>query len=131
MPLALAGQREQALVAFEQVATALPGTAYGSVSLFLSRALQGEAEGAVRHVTRQLEQAAYWTEYLALFLADGYSLIGHRDTALQWLRTAVDRGFVNYPYLAKHDPFLESLRGDMAFDALMEEVQRRWAEFES
>jgi hypothetical protein len=62
-----------------------------------------------------LQQAAYWTEYLGLFLADGYSLIGHRDAALEWLRTAVDRGFINYPFLAKHDPLLEPLRGDDDF----------------
>jgi hypothetical protein len=96
------------------------------LSLFLARALQQDPEGAVRHVTAQLEKAAYWTEYLALFLADGYSLIGHRDPALQWLRTAIDRGFINYPYLAQRDPLLEPLRGDSEFVKLMQQVQQRW-----
>jgi hypothetical protein len=101
------------------------------VSLFLYRALQGDAGGALTQVTPQLEQAAHWTEYLALFLADGYSLIGQRENGLRWLRTAVGRGFVNFPYLTKHDPFLEALRGENAFDGLMQDVRRQWVAFES
>src|SRR4029079_2391824 len=103
--LALANLREEAIAVFEAEGSALQGTPYGSVSLFLSRALHGDAEGAVRHVTPQLEQAASWTEYLALFLADGHGLIGQHDGSLRWLRTAVAQGFINHPYLATHDPF--------------------------
>jgi hypothetical protein len=96
------------------------------VSLFLSRALHGDADGAIRHVTAQLEQAASWTEYLALFLADGYALIGHHDGSLRWLRTGVAQGFINYPYLATDDPFLASVRSDLRFTELMLEVKARW-----
>lgn len=124
--LALAGEREEAITVFEEEGSALSGNAYGSVSLFLSRALQGDAEGAVKYVTPQLEQAASWTEYLALFLADGYALIGHCDAALRWLRTAVDDGFINYPYLASRDPFLANVRSDPRFAELMRGVKARW-----
>jgi len=105
---------------------ALPDASYGSVSLFLSRALQGDAEGAIRSVTPQLEQAASWTEYLALFLADGYSLIGRNDDAIRWLRTAVALGFINYPMLSTRDPFLANLRSDPRFEELMRMVEARW-----
>jgi non-specific serine/threonine protein kinase len=124
--LALAGDREEAIAVFEAEGAALSGNAYGSVSHFLSRALQGDAEGAVRQVTPQLEQAASWTEYLALFLADGYALIGDRDAALRWLRTAVAQGFINYPYLVTRDPFLASLRSDPRLAELMRGVKARW-----
>ena len=124
--LALANEREEAIAVFEAEGAALPGNAYGSVSLFLSRALQGDAEGAVRHVTPQLEKAASWTEYLALFLADGYSLIGHNDDAMRWLRTAVALGFINYPILSTRDPFLANLRSDPRFEELMRMVKARW-----
>ena len=46
--LALANEREEAIAVFEAEGSALPDTSYGSVSLFLSRALQGDAEGAIR-----------------------------------------------------------------------------------
>ena len=124
--LALANAREEAIAVFEAEGSALPDTAYGSVSLFLSRALQGDAEGALRHVTPQLEQAASWTEYLALFLADGYSLIGRNDDAIRWLRTAIALGFINYPILSTRDPFLANLRSDPRFEELMRMVKARW-----
>jgi hypothetical protein len=108
----------------------MSGTPYGSMSLFFARALQHDPEGAVQQVTPELERAAYWTEYLALLLADGYSLIGHRDAALRWLTTSVDRGFINYAYLAQRDPFLEPLRADREFKELMQRVQRRWQAIE-
>ncbi|HEX3231074.1 MAG TPA: AAA family ATPase, partial [Pyrinomonadaceae bacterium] len=124
--LALANVREEAIAVFEEEGAALSDTVYGSVSLFLSRALQHDAQGAVRHVTPQLEQAASWTEYLALFLADGYALIGDHDAALRWLRTAVAQGFINYPYLATRDPFLANVRSDPRFAELMRGVKARW-----
>jgi eukaryotic-like serine/threonine-protein kinase len=68
-------------------------------------------------------------EYLALFLAEGYALIGRRDDALRWLERAVQQGFINYPFLAG-DPFLASLRGDADGDALLARVHRRWQAFD-
>ena len=117
--------REEAINVFDAEGAALAGTAYGSMSLFLSRALHGD-QGAVKHVTPQLEQAATWTEYLALFLADGFSLIGDRDAAMRWLQKAVAQGFINYPYLETRDPFLANVRTDPRFAELMREVKRRW-----
>src|SRR5262245_7760471 len=92
----------------------------------MSRALQGDAEGALRQVTPQLGQAASWTEYLALFLADGYSLIGRTDDAIRWVRTAVALGFINYPLLSTRDSFLANLRSDPRFDEAMRMVKARW-----
>jgi len=124
--LAIANRREEAISLFEEEGAALAGTAYGSMSLFLSRALQGDAEGAVKHVTPQLEKASSWQEYFALLLADGYSLLGHHDAAIRWLQAAVAQGFINYPYLATHDPLLANVRSDLRFLELMREVKARW-----
>ena len=63
--------------------------------------------------------------------APGYALVGRRDDALRWLREAVERGFINHPFLARLDPFLESIRGDAEYKALMQQVQRRWQAFEA
>ena len=54
----------------DDVASVLGTTPYGSMSAFLARALQEDADGAVRHVTPLLEQSARWVEYLAFFLAE-------------------------------------------------------------
>jgi hypothetical protein len=37
----------------------------------------------------------------------------------------MNRGFTNYPLLAKHDPFLANVRSDPRFPALMREVKTR------
>jgi serine/threonine protein kinase len=128
--LALADRRDEAIRTFEAESAALQGSPYGSASLFFSRVLQQDPAGADQAVTPLLEKAAQWTEYLALFLADGYALLNRHDKALYWLRAAFDRGFINYPYLATFDPFLQSLRNDAEFAGLLEQIRRRWEAFE-
>jgi hypothetical protein len=34
-----------------------------------------------------------------------------------------------YPFLAKHDPLLEAVRDDDAYQGLMQHVHRRWQAF--
>jgi eukaryotic-like serine/threonine-protein kinase len=48
---------------------------------------------------------------------------------MHWLEVAVDRGFINYPFLARLDPSLENLRGEKSFNLLMETVRERWEAF--
>ena len=54
-----------------------------------------------------------------------------RDEAVGWLRGGLERGFINHPLLAEHDPFLAGLRGEPAFQALLGEVEERWNAFET
>jgi non-specific serine/threonine protein kinase len=126
--LATLGRREEAMALYDDLALAIGDTPYGSLSAFLSRALRGDAEGAVGHITPALEQSARWVEYLAWFLSKGYALIGRRNEALHWLRQAVGQGLINYPALSS-DPLLESLRGDAEYEALMDRVKQRWQAF--
>jgi hypothetical protein len=42
-------------------------------------------------------------------LAQGYALAGMPEDAIRCLRVAIDRGFINYPFLARHDPFFDSI----------------------
>jgi hypothetical protein len=71
------------------------------------------------------------TDVFARFLAQGYALAGMTEPALHWLAIAVDRGFINHPFLARHDPLLASLRGDVRFKELMTTVRGRWRRFEA
>ncbi len=89
-------------------------------------ALDGNEEGARVHVTPDLERAAALNEFVGRSIAEGYALIGRNDDAVMWARTAVDRSFINYPSLSRHDPFLETVRSDPRFQQLMEEVRPRW-----
>ncbi|HET9362757.1 MAG TPA: protein kinase [Vicinamibacterales bacterium] len=126
--LAVAGERDEAKRILRQLAAALtdtPYALYGSLSSFVLAALEGRDEAAV-HVTTPLEEAGRWNEYIALLLAEGYAMLARPADAVQWLRTAVTRGFVNYPFLAQRDPLLHAVRNDVGFQALMGEVRTRW-----
>jgi TolB-like protein len=101
------------------------------LALFLSHALAGNREAALALVTPDIEAVANATDVFPRLLAQGYALAGAPDLAITWLATAVDRGFINYPFLTRHDPFLESLRSDQRFETLMERVRERWQRFEA
>lgn len=64
----------------------------------------------------------------SLWVADCHALVGANDEALDWLETATNRGFTNYPFLTQYDPFLTGLRGDSRFPQLMDRVKRKWEE---
>ena len=67
----------------------------------------------------------------AYFVASFFALAQHDELALDWLETAVDRGFINYPLLAKFDPFLERLRHDPQFETLLGRVKSEWESFDA
>jgi len=64
-------------------------------------------------------------------LAQGYALAGMPEDAIRCLRVAIDRGFINYPFLARHDPFFDSIRTLPSFQRLMEPLRDRWEKFEA
>ena len=100
------------------------------LATFLAQALDGNADGVRAAVTPDIEAAATATELFPRILAQGYAIAGMPDRALYWLEIAVARGFVNYPFLVRHDPFLENLRTDPRFLRLMTLAKGRWEQFE-
>jgi TolB-like protein len=100
------------------------------LALFLAHAVVGNRRAAQEALTPDHEAAATATDVFPRLLSQGYALTGVPERALHCLAIAVDRGFINHPYLARHDPFLESLRSDPRFQQLMETVRDRWEKFE-
>ena len=62
-------------------------------------------------------------------LAQAYALADEADAAIEWLRLAVSRGFINYPYLEKFDPLLTRLSSHAEYRELLEAVRQRWTDF--
>jgi TolB-like protein len=101
------------------------------LSFFLANAAMGNFQKAEAELTPQIEAIARATDVFPRFLAQGFALAGARQSALQWLQVAIDRGFINYPFLSEHDPSFEALRGDCKFKALLETAKHRWERFEA
>ena len=99
-------------------------------ALFLKYALQGRKKEAIQTVTPELIAWARWDELWPWAMAAGYTLIEERNEAMDWLELAVSRGFIHYPFLSEHDPFLESLRGEERFKNLMKKAKHDWENFE-
>jgi TolB-like protein len=101
------------------------------ISFFLVNAAMGNSQKAEAELTPQIEAIARATDVFPRFLAQGFALAGARQSALHWLQVAIDRGFINYPFLSEHDPSFEVLRGDSKFKALLEIAKHRWERFEA
>ena len=100
------------------------------IALFLTHASAGERENAEALVTPEIEAVATATDVFPRLLAQGYAMAGAQERAIDWLAIAVDRGFINYPFLARYDPFIASLRSDSRFQQLLDVVRDRWEKFE-
>jgi eukaryotic-like serine/threonine-protein kinase len=121
-----AGFTEEGCRVLGAVGERLVGTPIGSWALFLSYAREGDADRALAQVTPAFERVMRASEFNSRIVAEGYALLGRSDDALRWLRASIDRGFINYPHTMDHDRFLDNIRKDPRFAALMSEVKPRW-----
>jgi len=123
--LAAAGLRDEGAAILGRTGAMLPGTPLGDGASFLQQALLGDRDSALRYATPAME-AALQNEFAAVFAAQAYALIGRREDAVRWVRMAVAHGFINYPFLARHDPFLGDVRSEPGFQQVLAEVKPRW-----
>jgi len=66
----------------------------------------------------------------AMMIASGYAMLTMVDEAASWLRQAMSRGFINYPFLAEYEPFLARIRSDPRVQEVLSEAKERWEAFE-
>lgn len=99
------------------------------IAAFLHDASRGDASAALARLGGGVEAATTAGDVFPRFLADGCALAGLPEQALDWLSIAVDRGFINHPFLSRHNPLLAPLRGHSRFEALMADVQARYEAF--
>jgi len=69
------------------------------------------------------------TEY-SYCVAQAFALLNEKKEALDWLENAVNRVYINYPFISKYAPFLDNIRGEERFKKFMERVKCEWEHFE-
>jgi TolB-like protein/Flp pilus assembly protein TadD len=129
--LALNGRRDAVVRVLEGFSPAERDTVPARVARFLAHAVVTRRREGLQPVTPDIEAVASTNDVFARFLAEGYGAAGAVEEAIRWLSVAVDRGYINHPFLARYDPCLEPVRTDPRFQRLLDGVYDRWQRFET
>ncbi len=108
---------------------AMRATLPGQLAGLLATALTSPGEFAA--LPQPMPEVLPPTDMFPRLLAQANALAGQPEPATRWLEQAVSLGFINYPYLSRHDPLLTRLLGYDPYDTLLESVRQRWESFDA
>ena len=120
---AMIGRDAEAIALIDQAYADNPDHLYAQFGLVLKYVLTGEKEKALSAITpsilmkTQIDWMDSWT------LAKYYARLGENENAIRYMELAVDHGFLNYPFIAHIDPFLESIRKEPRFQQLLQRLK--------
>ena len=103
---------------------------FTKLSLLVKYAIEGDRKSIEGIITDDFKKTAERDPQNSYFISGYYALLGMKEEAFEWLENAVDRGFINYPFISKYDPFLKNIRSEPRFKKLMERVKHEWETFE-
>ena len=121
---------EEAFSIIEKCAKADPNNALSKFGLLLKYGLQKDRENAFQIMTPDFRKTCQRDGEWSYYVADAFALLDEKKEALDWLENAVNRGFINYPFINNYDFFLDNIRGEERFKKLMERVKYEWEHFE-
>ncbi|MFH0761355.1 MAG: hypothetical protein V2A67_07610 [Bacteroidota bacterium] len=101
----------------------------GSLSKFVKHAFRNEKAKALMSVTQELKKKSENDFEIAWQMAECYSMMNEKRLALDCIEYAINRGVINYPFLAEKNPYLLNIRGEERFKKLMERVKNEWENF--
>ncbi|HKW47202.1 MAG TPA: protein kinase [Gemmatimonadaceae bacterium] len=128
--LAANGRVDDARGLLQTVASEKPTMAWARLACAMAFALSGDREQVLTSITPDLRDAAASDDIFSWWMADCYALVGEHDAALECVARMIDLGMFNYPFLAQHEPFISSIRGERRFAQLLERAKRKWDAFE-
>lgn len=126
--LAYAGRRQAAVPFLDRVAEGIGHGPFAGWARSLARGLEGDRDGVAAAVTGDFEAAGRQSQTFARGVADAWALVGDADEAMRWLARMVDLGFLNGPFLRKYAWFLDPVREDPRFEAILARVDAKVAE---
>jgi eukaryotic-like serine/threonine-protein kinase len=129
--LAYDRQLDEALPLLDDAAARFAASPFADWARALACALRGDPDGGVRAITPRFETAATGSEMFARAIAQCCALAGENERAIDWLTRAVDLGLLNYRFIAEHDWFLDGIRHEPRFRALLRRVAACAADVEA
>jgi serine/threonine-protein kinase len=128
--LAAAGERDGATQLFERMRKDTPQVAVAWIGRLYQTSLEGDRRKALRAASDKLKTAARASGVYSFHMAECYSLLGESAIAMEWLENAARLGFLNFPFLAEHAPFLDAVRSTEEFTSLLARVKKEWRRIE-
>ena len=120
------GRIDEAAEAVRELNSEHAGSVLAQLGNALFHGVCAEPEAARKAVTDELRAAARNTELLSRELTHCLALSGETEEALDWLENTVRIGNINYPFWSQHNAWVDSIRGNSRFDAIMRDVEREW-----
>jgi TolB-like protein/lipopolysaccharide biosynthesis regulator YciM len=131
MALLYLGRRDEAAAIVEEFLRDYPGEADRGALIIsvqaLLAALAGEENKAESKIRSAIEKGKGYGHFhhTAHHIACAYAVMKKAEPAIKWLQAAADGGFPCYPSFEK-DPYLDHLRQDQRFIALMAKLKEQW-----
>jgi tetratricopeptide (TPR) repeat protein len=100
------------------------------MSRLFAFALRDNRDKLLRSIDSPMQRWAQKDWMASFWIAECLALVNDHDKAMEWLESAVNLGFVNYPFMNIYDPFLANIRNEPRFKLLMDRVKHEWANFE-
>ena len=116
--LACVGRSDEAFPILDELEKMAPPTVFTGVGTFFTAALQGKSDKGRQSVTVELKTLAKQDLHYSYMMAECFAMINEKKEALDWLENAINHGFINYPFLAEHAPFIDNVRNEKRFKQL-------------
>jgi len=124
------GQLERALAVLEDAPPESPPSIAWLLCRLLKLGLQGRRDEALASIDAEMLERVRKVEWWSWSLGECYAAIGERELAVDWLENAFARGFMNYPYIARHSRILRTLDDHPRFQALLGKMKVAWEQFQ-
>jgi tetratricopeptide (TPR) repeat protein len=120
------GRIDEASQAVRELNSEHAGSVLAKLGTALFHGVRAEPEAVREALTDELSAAARKSELLSRELTHCLALSGETEDALDWLENTVRIGNINYPFWSQHNAWVDSIRGNSRFDAIMRDVEREW-----
>ena len=120
--LVFAQREEEALALLAPIEPIEEYEFFSDWGFLMKVALRGRRERLPEAMKPSFVALAGMDPCLAYLTGSSLARLGLEEEALGWLERAVSRGFWNHALLARHDPFLQGLRGTPRFERLLRQV---------